>query len=220
MILETDSLGAPLRDFEELRDQLINADKRFDAEALSHISYDKLAWCATGMAGQAACTLRLVREEKQNRRQRFLEMTSTDLRQVSTLLTIEQMTNDVVGERIKSNAPKWADLTPRQKVWFKLNCIVNHVDGVNTRLWEALSLLDMVIESRNLPTDFAYHQRKKIEALSMLYPSRMTSDTFRSRVGNIALEIKKLFPDEEQRICDSEVLYNYTCTSDCYRPLA
>src|SRR5271163_3314066 len=139
MNLEIDSLGAPLRIFEELRDELIAAGKKFDASALSHISYDKLALCATGIAGDAICSLALVREEKLLRRERFASMSETEVRDLHTLLQIEQMGDDVARERLRVRAPHWEHLRPRQKVWFKLNCLMNHLDGVNDRVREAIA---------------------------------------------------------------------------------
>jgi hypothetical protein len=219
MNLEIDSLGAPLRIFEELRDELIAAGKRFDAEALSHISYDKLAFCATGLAGHAMCPLVLVREEKKLRRERFLAMSESELRDARTLLQIEQMGPDISRERVRIRAPKWEDLRPRQQVWFKLNCVMNHLDGVTERVREAITLLKLVHDTHDLPEDFTNHQRRKLEVLLQVYPLSVPDSTFRAKIAEIALEIKKIIPDEEQKQCEAEVLYNYSCTSDCYRPL-
>ncbi len=219
MNLEIDSLGAPLRIFEELRDELIAAGKRFDAASLSHISYDKLAFCATGLAGRAMCPLALVREEKQLRRERFASMSEAELRDSRTLLQIEQMGPDVARERVRVRAPKWEDLRPRQQAWFKLNCIMNHLDGVTDRVREAIALLKLVHDTHDLPEDFTNHQRRKLEVLLQVYPLSLPDSTFRAKIAEIALEIKKIIPDEEQKQCEAEVLFNYSCTSDCYRPL-
>jgi len=219
MNLEIDSLGAPLRVFEELRDELIAADKKFDPESLSHISYDKLAFCATGLAGHAMCSLALIREEKKLRRERFASMSEKDLWDSRVLLQIEQMGPDVARERLRIRAPRWEDLRPRQQAWFKLNCIMNHLDGVTERIREAIALLKLVHDTHDLPEDFTTHQRRKLEVLLQVYPLSLPDATFRARIAEVALEIKKIIPDEEQKQCEAEVLYNYSCTSDCYRPL-
>lgn len=219
MNLEIDSLGAPLRNFEELRDELIAAGRKFDAEALSHLPYEKLALCATGVAGFAMCSQALVREEKQSRRTRFQTMSEAELREVRTLLQIEQMGDDVTRERTRLRAPKWEDLRPRQRVWFKLNCITNHLDGVTDRVREAIALLQHVKEVRDLPDDFVNHQYRKLEVLLQIYPMSLSDAMFRAKIAEIAFEIKKIIPDEEQKQCEAEVLFNYSCTSDCYRPL-
>ncbi len=220
MQLEIDSLGSSLRNFEELRGELIAAGQKFDAEALSHLPYEKLALCATGIAGPAMCSLAVVREEKRLRRERFRAMSESELRDVRTLLRVEQMDEDVVKMRVRDRAPAWESLRLRQQVWFKLNCIVNHIDGVEVRMREAIALLRLVQESHDLPDDFTVHQRTKVEILLQAYPGNIPDAMFRSRVAQIAFDIKKMLPDEEQRVCEAEVLQSYSCTSDCYRPLA
>lgn len=217
--LEIDSLGESLKDFYLFRDELIVAGKKFDAENLRFVPYEKLAFCATGIAGKAMCSMKLVREEKRNRRERFLQMGDDEIRQAKTLLRVEQMDADVHRERIRATAPTWESLRPRQRAWFKLNCIVNHIDGVHDRLTEAIALLDEVIKTHDLPADFTAHQRRKLEILSVVYPASMPNSSFRARMAEIAVEIKKIIPDDEQRVCEAELLHNYSCTSDCYQPL-
>lgn len=219
MNLEIDSLGAPLRVFEELRDELIAAGKKLDPSTLPHVSYDRLAFCATGIAGKAMCSVALVREEKQSRRERFASMSETELRDSRTLLQIEQMGEDVARERLRVRAPRWEELRPRQQVWFKLNCIMNHLDGVHDRVRETITLLKLVNETHDLPADFSNHQRRKLEVLLQVYPTNLPDSLFRAKIAEIAFEIKKIIPDEEQKQCEAEVLFNYSCTSDCYRPL-
>lgn len=219
MNIEIDSLGASLRLFEELRDELVTAGLKFDAEALSHLPYDKLAQCATGIAGTARCSLTLVREEKRSRRERFYTMNEEEFREARTLLQVEQMGADCLRDRARGSAPKWEELRPRQRAWFKLNCIVNHLDGVTTRLQEAIALLQLVQDTHDLPSDFTAYQRRKLEVLLQIYPMSLSDHQFRTRVAEIAFEIKKIIPDVEQKVCEAEMLFGYSCTSDCYRPL-
>jgi len=217
--LEIDSLGAPLRNFEELRDELIATGRKFDAEALSHLPYEKLALCATGIAGFAMCSLALVREEKRSRRERFQGMTEAELRGVRTLLLVEQMSDDVTRERTRFRAPRWEDLRPRQRVWFKLNCVMNHLDGVTDRVREAIALLQSVRDTHDLPDDFTLHQQRKLEVMLQIYPMSLPDAMFRFKIAEVAVEIKKFLPAEEQKQCEAEVLESYSCTSDCYKPL-
>jgi hypothetical protein len=219
MQLTIDSLGEPIRGFEALRDELIGVGKKFDAESLAHIPYEKLAWCCLGLAGKAACSLNLVQEEKLLRRYRFLSMAEPEMQEVKTLLQIEQMDSDVARERTRLCAPKWEDIRLRQKAWFKLNCIANHLDNVFPRMIEVAALLGQVRDAHDLPPDFTSVQIKKIDNLTVAYPGVMSDSIFRIHIASIALEINKLMPEEEQRVCDAEVLFDYSCTSDCYRPL-
>lgn len=219
MQLETDSLGAPQRSFEELRDELIAAGEKFDAKALSHLPYEQLARCATGMAGDAMCSVTVVREEKKSRRNRFRSMSEAELRDSKILLQIEQMDNDVARERVLSRAPQWETLRPRQQAWFKLNCIMNHLDGVADRIREADAILQRVQETHDLPEDFTAYQRKKLGVLLQIYPLSLSDALFRLKIAEISLEIKKFLPNDEQSVCEAEVLQSYSCSSDCYRPL-
>jgi hypothetical protein len=219
MNIEIESLGSSLRNFEELRDELIVAGKKFDAEALSHLPYDKLVLCATGIAGSAMCPLALVREEKQGRRERFLSMNEEELRDAYVLLQIEQMGGDVMRVRLRSNAPKWETLHPRQQVWFKLNCICNHLDSVGNRMQEVQILLQKALQTQDLPADFVAQQLRKLTVLMQMYPTRLPDVAFRYKIAEIAAEVKKIIPAEEQKVCEAEILFNYQCTSDCYRPL-
>lgn len=219
MKLEIDSLGAPLRPFEELRDELIAAGKKFDAESLSHIPYEKLVCCATGMAGEAMCPLALVQEEKNLRRDRFMSMSEFELNQVNTLLRIEQMRDDVVRQRAVQGTPKWDELTPRQQVWFKLRCIQNHLDAVSIRMTEVADLFCQCIESRSLPVNFAAHHLRKVQILIHVYPNNMPEKSFREQIADIAKEVKDRLTEPEIAVCEAEVLYNHSCTSDCFTPL-
>jgi len=218
MKLTIDSLGEPIRGFEVLRDELIEAGKKFDAETLASIPYEKLVWCCLGLAGKAACSLNLVQEEKLLRRSRFLSMAEPEMQEVKTLLQIEQMDSDVARERTRFSAPKWEDIRLRQKAWFKLNCIANHLDNVFPRMAEVTALLGLVRDTRDLPPDFTSVQIKKIDNLTIPYPGVMSDSIFRIHIASIALEIKKLMPEDEQKVCEAEVLFDYSCTSDCYQP--
>ena len=219
MFLKIDSLGETLRDFESLRDELAAAGRRFSAENLRFVPYEKLALCATGVAGAAMCSPSAVREEKRARRERFANMSEDDIRRVWTVLQIERMDADVQRERARNAAPRWEDLHPRQRAWLKLNCVQNHLDGVVDRMREAIALLQEAADKGDLPPDFAVFQRHKLEMLLQVYPVTMTDRVFRAKVSEIALEIKSLLPDDEQRVCEAEILFNYSCSSDCYRPL-
>jgi hypothetical protein len=55
--------------------------------------------------------------------------------------------------------------------------------------------------------------------LLQVYPANLPDAMFRAKIAEIAFEIKKIIPDEEQKQCEAEVLFNYSCTSDCYHPL-
>ncbi len=219
MNLTIDSLGETLKDFDQLRNELMASGKKFSTENLRFVPYEKLAFCATGMAGAAMCSLAAVREEKRSRRERFANMSEEDIRRVWTVLQIERMDADVQRERARQAAPKWGDLHLRQQAWLKLNCVQNHLDGVQDRMCEAMALLQQAGESHDLPPDFAVFQRHKLEMLLRVYPITMTDKIFRHKVSEIALEIKRLLPDDEQRICEAEILQSYSCASDCYRPL-
>lgn len=218
MNLEIDTLGTPLRKFEELRDELTAAGKKFDEETLTHVPYEQLVLCATGHAGAAMCPIALVQAEKECRRTRFITMTDPEFQQVQNLLRIEQMHEDTKKARRRHGSPSWEDLTPRQRVWFKLNCINNHIDNVTPRMEEAIQLLCLSGQT-DLPSDVATHYVKQLDILRQIYPGKLAERTFRGKIATIAHNILAFLPAEEAKVCEEEVLYNYSCTSDCYRAL-
>src|SRR5271163_970149 len=111
MKIEVENLGAPRKDFQHLRDELVAQSKKFDETHLPSIPYQELILCCTGSAGEAACLPRLVRTEKESRRARFLGMQEDEFAECLNFLRVEQMDEDVNFALLQRAAPSWEDLS-------------------------------------------------------------------------------------------------------------
>lgn len=219
MKIEIENLGAPRRDFNPLRDELIAAGKKFDESNLPTIPYEDLILCCTGSAGEAACLPKLVRAEKVRRRERFLGMEETVFEESLKFLRVERMEEDVQFALAQRAAPKWDDLATRQRLWFKLSCIYSHLDAPQQRLGEAILLLRVCgneVDS-GLPKEICEHYSNKLKALHASYPATVKAFQFREKVWDIAETILEFLPDNERSICEKEMLQDFSCTSDCFR---
>jgi hypothetical protein len=220
MKIEIENLGTPRQNFYLLRDDLIAHGKRFDETSLPSIPYQELVLCCVGEAGEAACSSRLIREEKERRRERFLSMEPEEIQGCLNFLRVEQMEADILVALAVRAAPKWDDLSTRQKLWFKLCCIYNHIDAPQQRLEDAILLLRKcgVEVYSGLPRDFCEHHIGRLQ-LYCANLSGMKDNQFRAKIWDIAENILEFLHDEELSICKKEALQRYSCTSDCFRAI-
>jgi hypothetical protein len=221
MKIEIENLGIPQRDFHLVREALIAQNKKFDAITLPQIPYNQLILCCTGVAGSTACPPQLIRKEKQHRRERFLDLEEQEFQECINFLQIERMYEDVQFALAQRAAPAWNSLASRQKVWFKLNCLFNHIDAPQRRIGETILLLRTCAEEPNsgLPREVCEHY---IDKLQTLFSSCMeiSQVEFRQKIWDIAEIILDFLPDSERSICTREELQDYSCTSDCFRVLS
>jgi hypothetical protein len=208
---------APLQDFRNLRDQLIQQGQRFTLLTLFKIPYAQLSFCCTGEAAGAACSQGLVVMERRARRRRFLEMETDELEAAQRYLAVNQMDADVRYDFTYRAAPRWEDLKPRQQVWAKLNCIYNHIDRPASRLKEAILLLRTCALEHSLPPEVAKSYMPRLRSLLTLFPGNLSPELFRVKVNEIAENIFDFLPPEEALILQREEIQGYSCTSDCFR---
>jgi hypothetical protein len=209
----------PQRTFADLRRELIEQGKKFDENTLRAVLYSQLNLCCIGNAGVAACSLQLVQQEKVNRRERFLYMESDEFKEAEHFLKIEQMYDDVMFVLTSRAVPQWADLNDCQKLWTKLTCLYNHVDNPSQRLQEALALFAQCANNpaSGLPSDVCSIYASKLRGIASVYPGRLSDDTFRDKVGEMAETLLEFMPDEDRKLLEKEQLQGYSCTSDCFR---
>ncbi len=217
--IQIESLGSPQRNFHEVKRELIAAGKKFDAESLRSIPYDELPLCALAPAGEAMCSLKLVQDEKVQRRERFLIMPDEEFFPMKNFLTIERMWDDVLQERAYRILPHWDDMNDRQRLWLKLNCVYNHIDNPYPRGGEALVLIKFCAGSGSLPPEVCMTMNTRIRDLLRLYPVRIADTTFRDRISSIADAVFQFLPEDERKAIENEEIQGYSCTSDCYRVL-
>jgi hypothetical protein len=206
--------GWPVRRaFDELRDSLIAEGKKFDEASLRLVFYEQLHLCCIGNAGAAACNSKLVKAEKESRRERFLSMEPDEFKACEIFLRRQGMYDDVVYATSAQAAPAWDDLSERQKVWAKLNCVYNHVDDPRQRVEDAISLLRSC-SSSCLPPDVCWHYIARLRGLN---PKSLTADQYRASIAEIADNIRAFLPEAELSVCRKEEIRDFQCTSDCFK---
>lgn len=216
MRIEIEHLGSVRRDFYALRDELLAVGRKFDTTTLAVVSYSQLHLCCIGNAGEAACTSKLVADEKTRRRGRFLSMEPEELQAAETYLKVERMHSDVLFALAQRTAPRWDELKYRQRVWLKLACLFNHVDNPQQRLGHAVLLLRKSSTS-DLPTEVAITFMNKLKGLLTCYPGKISDSVFREKISDIAGSLIEFLPVEERKVLEAEQLQDFVCTSDCFR---
>lgn len=213
-----DSNGLEQTEFTDVRERLLRTGSPFTPGDLARIPYRQLPLCSMANARAAGCDLRAVRQEKADRRRRFVEMSPDELHGVERYLKAQGMYADVLRERERRTAPEWAPLSPMQMAWFRLTCIHNHTDDPHHRMYQVERLLVRAGESGLLSMQKACVLVDAMLQLLSCYPGQIDMDTFRTYVGDCAEEILQLMPDDEREACSREILRDYSCTSDCFQP--
>jgi hypothetical protein len=217
--ITVESLGLPQKDFYQVKNELLLVGKKFDKETLPSIPYSQLHLCSLSSANSTICSLRLIQEEKQSRRERFIIMDRDEILQMKNYLIIERMWDDVVQERAYRVLPHWNNMNERQRVWLKLNCVFNHVDDPNQRGGEIISGLIKCGVTRLLPPEVVFSFSTKLKDLLKLYPVKIADNTLRDRISVLSDGILQFLPEEERQLIENEEIQEYSCTSDCYRVL-
>jgi hypothetical protein len=216
MRVNVESYGDARRDFYDLRSDLIERNKKFDEASLRFLPYHQLHLCAMGNAGDATCDPRLVQREKARRRERFIAMDDEEFKACERYLRAEEMYDDVMLVLGSKLAPRWGELSDRQKLWAKLACLYNHLDDPQQRMGEAILLLRKC-STTSLPTDVCLHYMGRMRGLMATYPGKVTDEFFRVQIEDIRDTIRDFLPDDERVVCDKEQIVDFQCTSDCFR---
>jgi hypothetical protein len=217
MKVDVESYGGARRDFYDLRIDLIEQDKRFDETSLRLLPYHQLHLAAMGNAGDAACQVTVVQQEKARRRERFLAMDAEEFKACERYLRAEEMYEDVILVIGSKLAPRWEELSDPQKLWAKLGCLYNHLDDPQQRMGEALLLLRKCSTTSHLPTDVCQHYLFRLKGLMATYPGQVSDDFFRTQIEDTRDNIRDFLTDDERGVCDNGQIANYQCTSDCFR---
>ncbi len=222
MQIEIEALDTPIREFSELRRELIEQGRSFDEVTLRAVPYYQLPLCCIGNAGDAACSPYLVRKEKELRRERFLNMEMEEFKEAEVYLKIEQMYDDVMFAIANRIAPKYESLSDCQKLWVKLTCLYNHVDQPSERIQDTISLFHECVDNPEglLPVDVCQQYAGKLKAVATVYPGKLSDERFREKVSEMADTVLQFMPVEQRALVEKEQLNNFSCTSDCFKVLA
>jgi hypothetical protein len=219
MNIEVEDPYVPHREFSDLRKELVEQGKQFDEINLHLVPYSQLYLCCIGNAAEARCSLDLVKQEKIRRRERFLSMELEEFKEVETYLKVEQMYEDVLRAIAFRSATHWDDLSNCQQLWAKLTCLYNHVDNPNQRIQEIIDLFTLCAKGTTgtLPVDVCKVYSSKLKGISSVYPSMVSDDVFREKIGEMAETVLSFMSSEECQLIEKEQLKGFSCTSDCFR---
>jgi hypothetical protein len=219
--VEVEALDTPPQDFAGLRRELIEQGLTFDEVSLHSIPYSQLHLCCIGNAGEAMCAPELVQGEKASRRERFLNMETDDFKEAETYLKIEQMYDDVIFAISNRMVVPYSTLSDCQKLWVRLTCLYNHVDNPDARIQDAIALFRQCAANPHgkLPTDVCSVYAGKLKGLATVYPGRISDDTFREKVGEMAETVLQFMTEAERQLVEKEQLQDFSCTSDCFKIL-
>jgi len=206
-------------DFYTVLAELKSKEAKFDSKTLKKLSYYQLNLASIGNAGPCRCSPSLVIKEKANRRKPY-SVAEVELEEnEKEYLERTGMLGDVLEDRAKSlNLLKWDDLTILGKLWFKLCCLNIHLDSPTQRLTEVIEFLKICAEGNLLPTQVALSLKTEFQSI-LLRQSKLSDDVIRNSCEQCANVIYGFLPAEEAMICDNKLLYDYSCSSYCFRPI-
>jgi hypothetical protein len=199
-------------DFYSLREDLMEKTERFGLETLAQVPYHQLYLCSIATADQVSCSLKLVREEKQRRREEHLPFLFQN-----RLINPEFVTDTLVDLR-NHNAPRWSDLSHTQRLWLKLNCIHNHTENFVNRIGEAIALLGKC-RTEGLDDDTVIRIMKRLKSMQFMYPIKYSELEVRDRLQTLVGEVAANLSTKEFSQVQPEIIRDFSCMSDCYRVL-
>lgn len=189
------------RNFFELKDELLTKGETFSESSLKLLAYPDLKRAAIGDAGQAACDLELVENERNFR----LDDAETKLPEVPPC---KEMAFDLNLRRQIRNLqayPSWDSLSDPAKAYFLIRCLRSHTDNPVQRF---LQLLEVLPEDS--PYWSATQDLMKVEGFLSLKQVRDAYRGFESLTRGLS--------DWEHGICLSLTLQGYSCTGGCFLP--
>lgn len=216
LTIDIDPHGYARVPFIELRTRLLALDKTFSEHELRKLPYNELVLAAIANAGKAACSIDEVVAEKERRRYRFLHMSPDEYPQAKRYLQVEGMYSDLDALLEMRAAPTWDELSPRVRLWCKLNCLYTHCDNPDQRLQDAYPLVLDCDQRGLLRPGFAERLTSDLDRLRWLYGDAFGEDEFHYISGCLAEELLTQLDDSEKRDCERELVADYVCTGNCY----
>lgn len=213
--IDIDPHGYSRVPFVELRTRLLALDQKFTERELRLLPYSELVNAAIANAGKAACSLDAVLLEKERRRYRFLHLSPDEFPKSKRYLQIEGMYSDVSTCLQMRYAPHWDELSPRVRLWCKLNCLYNHSDNPDQRIRETYPMVLACDQAGLLRQGFADRMTTDLDRLRWITDAS-EEDEFRYITCPLAEELIAQLDSEERQICERELVAGYSCTGNCY----
>jgi hypothetical protein len=212
--IDIDPHGYKRTPFVELRTRLLAIGSSFTERELRLLPYTELVNAAIANAGKASCSLEDVLREKERRRYRFMNLSPDEFHKAKRYLQVEGMYSDVQARVSMRYAPHWDDLSPRARLWCKLNCLYTHCDNPDARIRE---VYPMVFESDGdglLRPGLAEKLVTDLDRLRCLYIDTHYGDEFRRIAGEAAQELVTQLDGDEKNI---DLVIGYSCMGNCYQ---
>ena len=198
------------RDFFELKSELLAKGETFSPETLRLLSYDDLVRAAIGDAGQAACDIDLVEEE---RKVRLNSVSHTVAEQMESQSMLEDVYTRLQSERSKA-LPTWDALDPWAQIYLRVKCLRAHADNPIPRL-EALARL----VKRNNPPSPLWQDAEALIA-DVQAGKVLTIEDVRAKFrGHFETIPDMLLRPWDRAVCRNRSVSGYTCSAGCFLPL-
>lgn len=191
------------RNFFELKDELLTKGETFSESSLKLLAYSDLKRAAIGDAGQAACDLELVENERNIR----LDDADTKLPEIPPC---KEMAFDLsLRQQIRSLQayPSWDSLSNPAKTYFLIRCLRGHTDNPIQRFQQLLEVL---------PEDSPYWAITQ-DLMKQSEGEFLSLKQVRAAYRGFEILTRGL-SDWERGICLSLTLQGYSCTGGCFLP--
>jgi hypothetical protein len=214
--IDIDPHGYKRTPFTEMRTRLLAIGSSFTDRELRLLPYNDLVLTAIANAGKAACSLEDVLREKERRRYRFMNLSPDEFTKAKRYLQVEGMYSDMMARARMRYAPHWDDLSPRVRLWCKLNCLYTHCDNPDARIRDTYPILHRCDEDGLLRPGFAEKLVTDLDHLRCLSIDTLDGDEFRRITGAAAEDLVTQLDSDEKQICEKDIVLGYSCTGNCY----
>ena len=213
-----------MRDFLEMKQELITEGRTFSAADLTLLSYQDVKRAAIGDAGAAACAPELVHRELTARLDRYDHVTPAMFPGFTRELEHLGMYADVYRRVFPSPpaAMDWASLPTALRAYFLVRCLRAHVDQPGPRLMMLESELDHLAESPRVPqevSDIARVLHGTTTALRSKVGRGEVLDieSVRRKFNRFDILLTGCTPVERAAVL-TLTLRGYHCSSGCFLP--
>lgn len=197
------------RNFFELKEKLLANGETFTPSTLKLLSYDDLIRAAIGDAGQAACDIEMVEEE---RKLRLNSVSHEVAEHVESQTMLEDVYTKLQNERSKA-LPTWDSLDPWAQIYLRVKCLRAHADNPVPRLEELARLV-----KRNNPPSPLWQDAEELIA-EVQGGKTLTIEDIRTKFrGHFELIPDRLLQPWNRAACQSRSVSGYTCSAGCFLP--
>lgn len=210
-------------DFETLRDKLLAEHKRFDIESLRELSFADLIRAGIGDAGDASCSLDLIRDE---RNRRVLDAAAELTQQRGPIIIKDPDLHDAAVRLVHKRptpTPHWDTLSPQTRAYLLLRCLRSHLDSPEARfemLAATLKEIEATCHESCQLCSFAMLMRTVIGNVRESLNEDPVLDLvqFRKRTFDFFKFVRDQIPVDEQTVRSHLEVSGYHCTYGCFLP--